>query len=614
MELRVLGSLQVLVDGAEIPVGGAKQRTVLATLLLRVGEVVPVERLIDEIWGDDPPPSAAHSLESYVSRLRQLLNGHGPVLVRRGSGYGLELGDATLDATAFETLVELAGEAADGGDSRLTSELARDALSYWRGPVLGDVTLGPAGRAAAERLEELRLHTLELRFDAELTLGRDKELVSELQGLVTQNPYREQIVAQLMLALYRAGRQAEALDVYEQTRRRLDSDLGLQPSTELRALSGQIVRQDPELRRPAHVHREPSSLPGSPQRARRLAALVAAGTVIAAAMALTASGGAPTAPAAGGESKRIVLVYAADRADPSGVRRWTESWRVFGKSWGYEPELLAVDESAAAGDDAEGLRERLEFGRFGLVAVMGDGPVALAVQPLVRELPATAFVFIDASLADLSLRGARNASAIRFRDEQSSELAGYASALAPPRFGDSDARIDSVSIVAGGPPAHARRVATGFVRGLKRGSRTARVTIDYVRDATDPTACERIANRRIDAGADVVYGVGGSCGRGAIAVARARSVWAVGAIGDDRTEPEPAVLTATMKSWPQAVNRAVTDFHTGRLPFGRDDELGLEDDYAVLIYLGTSGVPEQVWSKVTALCSTIRERAAASTS
>jgi basic membrane lipoprotein Med (substrate-binding protein (PBP1-ABC) superfamily) len=524
-----------------------------------------------------------------------VLNGRGPVLVRRGSGYGLELGEATLDADAFEELASMAGEAADAGDHRRTSELVREALSYWRGPVLGDVALGPAGRARAERLEQLRLHALEQRFDSELALGRDKELVGELQALVGQNPYRERFVGQLMLALYRAGRQAEALDVYEETRRRLDSDLGLQPSAELRVLSGQIVRQEPQLRRPPAAQPTFIAGRGSPRRARRLAGLV------------TASGGAAT-PSSVGVSERIVLVHPLD-ADPDQAMQWGESWRTWARAWGYEPELVAFDEASPGGAAASSLRERVAEGRFALVVVAGDGAVARAVRPLVRELPATAFVFADASLGDLSLRDAPNASAIRFRDEQSSELAGYASALAPLRLGRAGSRIESVSIVAGGPTPHVRRVVQGFVRGLRHVPRTIRVSVDYVHDTQDVTACERIANRRIDAGAELVYAIAGRCGRGALAVARARGVWGEGEVATD-TDPGPAMLTATDKAWSRALGRVVTNFSTGFLPFGRDDVLGLEDDYAVLIWLGTPRVPEWVWSKVAHRCSELREAAA----
>lgn len=610
---RVLGPLEVVVDGTPLALGGAKQRAVLAALLLKSGEVVPVGQLVDEVWGESPPPSAPHSLEAYVSRLRQLLNGSGPALLRRGAGYVLLLGGATLDALEFERLADEGWSAAGAGRFQESSRLATRALELWSGPALADVALASSGRGEAERLEELRLRTYELLFDAELALGRHDAIVGRVQTLVGLNPYRERFVAQLMLALYRCGRQADALDVYEQTRLRLDEDLGLQPSQELRALSGRIVRQELELRRPrpSGYREAPLSSKEEPHRTRRLTGFVLAGAVVAATMALTASGGATIPSTVGGVSKRIVLVRPLD-ADPAQAMVWGESWRTWAKAWGYEPELVVFDEAAPGSDAGNSLRERVAAGRFALVVVAGDGVVARAVRPLVRELPETTFVFADASLADLSLRGAPNASAIRFRDEQSSELAGYASALAPPRVGSVESRIENVSIVAGGPTPHTRRVVQGFVRGLRHGSRTVRVSVDYVRDTKDVTACERIANERIDAGAELVFAVAGRCGRGALAVARTRAVWGVGEVATD-TDPGPAMLTATDKDWPDALRRAVTNFSTGFLPFGQDDVLGLEDDYAVLVWLGTPRVPESVWSKVVHRCSELREAAAEGT-
>src|SRR5688500_8205222 len=188
MSFCVLGPLEAQLGGDALALGGAKQRAVLAVLLLRAGEVVSVERLVDEVWGDEPPPSAAHTLESYVSRIRQLFNGHGPLLVRRGAGYALELGEAALDARGFVDLQERASLAAAMDEHADVVELTVSALAMWRGPALADVALASAGRAEADRLEELRLRTYELRFDAELALGRQEQAIGELQKLVAQNP------------------------------------------------------------------------------------------------------------------------------------------------------------------------------------------------------------------------------------------------------------------------------------------------------------------------------------------------------------------------------------------------------------------------------------------
>ena len=153
VEFRILGPLEVARGGEPLALGGAKQRAVLAVLLLRAGEVVPVDRLVDEVWGIDPPPSAAHTLESYISRLRQLLNGSGPIIARRGAGYAIDLQGAELDSLAFVGLHESAALATALDEQANALELASAALAIWRGPALADVALASAGRAEAERLE-----------------------------------------------------------------------------------------------------------------------------------------------------------------------------------------------------------------------------------------------------------------------------------------------------------------------------------------------------------------------------------------------------------------------------------------------------------------------------
>lgn len=356
----------------------------------------------------------------------------------------------------------MAGEAADAGDHRRTSELVREALSHWRGPVLGDVALGPAGRAGAERLEELRLHALEQRFDAELALGRDKELVGELQALVSQNPYREQFVGQLMLALYRAGRQAEALDVYEETRRRLDSDLGLQPSAELRVLSAQIVRQEPQLRRPTRPARAEVDRPlAAGRRARRLSGLVAVGSLLAAAMAFTASGAAAVPERVTPTAQHLALVLPSSA--PSVAEDGLVAAVEFGEiQYDLETQVASIDPQTLQ-RDVDRVAARVRNEGVGVVMALGDGPAARALATTVRRFPETRFVFIEATLRELSLEGVPNAAAIRFGDEDMYDLMGYVSGLVPTLDG-SKRHVDVVSVVAGeATPATARLIA-GFKR------------------------------------------------------------------------------------------------------------------------------------------------------
>ena len=208
---------------------------------------MPLADLIDEVWGEQPPSSAPHTIESYISRLRRVLEPHGPVLMRHGDGYALELRHGFTDLERAKGLLDEACAASVARDYERSYDLASQACRFWRGPALADVPLAREKKL----LDELRLRALEQRFDAGLALDRHDELITELQQLVEQDPYRERFVGQLMLALYRAGRQAEALAVYERTRRVLAEELGLEPSRELQRLSGEIVRHEPQLVAPA---------------------------------------------------------------------------------------------------------------------------------------------------------------------------------------------------------------------------------------------------------------------------------------------------------------------------------------------------------------------------
>jgi YVTN family beta-propeller protein len=242
VQFAVLGRLEVRIDGEAAPLGGPKQRVLLALLLLNANEVVSRDRLVDALWGERAPASAGRSLDSYVSRLRTLLGSDR--IERRPPGYLLRLAPGELDLERFERMLE---EARSAADATTASERLHEALGLWHGPALADLLNEPFAASEAERLEERRLLALEERIDADLALGRGHELVPELERLVADDPFRERPLGQLMLALYRAGRQAEALAAYQDFRHRLAEELGLEPGPQLRELEQRILRQDPEL-------------------------------------------------------------------------------------------------------------------------------------------------------------------------------------------------------------------------------------------------------------------------------------------------------------------------------------------------------------------------------
>ncbi len=242
MEFRILGPLEVVADGRPLALGGARQRALLALLLTRANQVVSTDRLIDELWGERAPKAAANALQYHVSRLRKLL-APSHAIITKEPGYLIRVALEELDLLRFERLVEEGQRSPPEAAARLL----RDALALWRGPALADVVHESFAQPEILRLEELRLVALERRIDADLALGRDAELVAELEALVREHPLRERPRAQLMLALYRSGRQAGALEVYRQTRRLLVDELGIEPSPALQELEKAILDQDPEL-------------------------------------------------------------------------------------------------------------------------------------------------------------------------------------------------------------------------------------------------------------------------------------------------------------------------------------------------------------------------------
>jgi DNA-binding SARP family transcriptional activator len=238
IEFRILGPLDVLRDGEPVAIGGRKQQMALAMLLLEAGRVVSTDRLIDAIWGEDPPATAMTSLQNTISQLRKWLGAE--TLVTRPPGYLLRIEPEQLDLTRCRRLLE----EARGADLARRTDLLRAALALWRGPALAEFEREPFALSEVARLEELRLMVIEQRIDADIAGGRHADVIGELEALVAGQPLREGFRSQLMLALYRAGRQAEALARYQEGRERLVEELGLEPSPPLQQLHRSILRQE----------------------------------------------------------------------------------------------------------------------------------------------------------------------------------------------------------------------------------------------------------------------------------------------------------------------------------------------------------------------------------
>ncbi|MBD0330531.1 MAG: winged helix-turn-helix domain-containing protein [Thermoleophilia bacterium] len=333
LEFLVLGPLEVREGGSTVELGPRKERAVLAALLFARGGVATRERLIDELWGEQPPASADKSVQISVSNLRKRL-GEG-VIATRGNGYALELAPEAVDARRFEALAADGRRLLAAGNAVAARERLAAALAFWRGPALADLAEEPFLAGESARLEELRLAAIEDRTEAELALGNHEPVVAELGRLVREHPLRERLRGQLMLALYRSGRQAEALAAYRDAARTLREELGLEPSPALRQLERSILEHAPDLDRGAGAAvRDAESRP----RVTRARVAVAAVAVLGAAAGAAAWLTTPWAGSSAGASvpaNAVALVHPRTNAVAGHVRL------------GGAPGAIAVGDDAA---------------------------------------------------------------------------------------------------------------------------------------------------------------------------------------------------------------------------------------------------------------------------
>ena len=384
VQFRILGPIEARVDGRSAALGAPKQRALLALLLVSRRRVVTAEQLIDGLWGEAPPASALQSLQVYVHGLRRALGGER--IETAGRGYRVAVGEDELDLDRFERAVERGRAALEAGRADDAVDDLREALAIWRGPALADLPEESRRAADAESLEELRLTALELRYDAELACGRHDAIVAELEKLTTEDPYREKFLQQRLLALYRSGRQADALEVYRDARDVLAEDLGLDPSPALQELERAILRQEPSLAAPEPPTRStrPLPVPPTPLVGRRLE--------LAALGALFRDEGARlvTLTGPGGTGKTRLALAAAQALEPE-----VRDGAVFvGLAPVSDPELLvptiaeALDvregELPLAGRVIDHLRERR------LLLVLDNFEQLLTAAPFVGELLAAA--------------------------------------------------------------------------------------------------------------------------------------------------------------------------------------------------------------------------------
>lgn len=371
---RILGPLEVLDGDRAIVLGGLKQRALLAILLLHANEVVSTDRLIDELWGEAPPPTARQTVQVYVSQLRRAVQVDGApngAIETRAPGYLLHVAAGQLDRDRFDELHASGGTALGAGDAEAAAELLRQALALWRGPPLADFAYEPFAQREIARLEERRLACIEERVEADLQLGGHSDLVGELEALVAEYPLRERLRGQLMVALYGSGRQAEALEKYASGRRALADELGIEPSGALKDLERRILVQDPDLlpspprrpvRRPAAGRARVRGRTRVRGRARLLAAASGAALLVAAAIGIwrVASGGDRAGPVIPGDS--IVAI------DPGSGRAGAPI------DVGGSPSQLALTPGAVwVGDTSDGALRRIDPEKGSVVQTIALG-------------------------------------------------------------------------------------------------------------------------------------------------------------------------------------------------------------------------------------------------
>jgi basic membrane lipoprotein Med (substrate-binding protein (PBP1-ABC) superfamily)/DNA-binding SARP family transcriptional activator len=591
---RVLGPLEVRAGERRLPIGSGRQSTLLAALLMRAGHPVPVERLIDDLWGEDPPPSAGHALEAYVSRLRGALSALDVTIDKRGAGYRLDLGREMVDSALFEALLTEAAEASSKGDLAEAGARARAALSLWRGDAYADVSFGSGAPSEATRLDELRLVAHEHAIDSALAAGENAQAIGELRGLVESAPYREGFVSRLMVGLYRSGRQAEALEIYESYRRRLSDDLGLEPSPALQQLSGQIVRHEHHLVAPSPSSGVSSRRPQSAWGRRRLLLITGVAGLIVIGAGVAAS--LDRSPAPKGPVRVGVVIPRKPTPGDVYVSPFLYGLRQAKQEFHFRTRTIVSPENGyqLTPPQTRRLDSAIRSGRFDLVLVDGSGASGKYLIKESKLFPDTQFAIIDCGCGPAELKGRSNVAGFTFDDAQAGELAGYLAALKARATPGTPHRI---SAIGGFRISQVQELVNGYVRGARLALPGIHVKVNYSNSFTGNT-CGRIADTQIDDGSDVVFAPAGACGLGALSVADIRGVWGIGADAD-RSGLNDHVLASTIAKFDVGVEDAVRLYELGSLRGGERVLLGLNNQAVGIT--GLDRVPKAIRKKVAAL-------------
>ena len=441
VEFRILGPFEAARNGRVIDLPAGKPRALLALLLLRRGEVVSMDALVDELWGESPPQTAAKNVQGYVARLRRTL-GDG-VLVTRAPGYALQLGDDAIDAARFQAVVEQARH--DGPAA--ASDRLRGALRLWRGQPLADFAYESFAQDEIRRLEDLHLAALEDRIEADLALGRHRDVLPELESLVAAHPVRERLQSQLLVALYRCGRQVDALEAYRTARRRFVDELGVEPGPELQALERKILEHDPSLQAPARRGRPtPKRRPRRIGRRGLIAAALAGAAVVAALLALLLPSGSKalraTPNSIGVLDAKHVRAVITGGGEPGGIAYGAGAVWVTNTA---SDQLLRIDPSRRTVD-------RIPVGHHPTGVAIGGGQVWVVNQ-------------LDRNVSEINPRALRQVGTVQVGNGASAIAFGHGSVWVANATDYSLSRID---------PDRAKVVATIPLAGVPGGVASGR--------------------------------------------------------------------------------------------------------------------------------------------
>jgi DNA-binding SARP family transcriptional activator/basic membrane lipoprotein Med (substrate-binding protein (PBP1-ABC) superfamily) len=595
VEFRLLGPLEVASGHRVVVLGSPQQRALLTLLLIRRNEIVPLDAIVAALWPGEPPRTAAQIVRVYVSQLRKVLGDDAErrLLVTHSNGYALQTSAKQVDVDRFESLCSEARERLSDGDAESAHRLLDEALLLWRGDPLPEFAYDDFAASEIRRLTEERVGALEDRFDAALASGHAGDLVADLERLARENPLRERLSAQLMLALYRSDRQADALAAYQEVRRRLVDELGLEPGETLRSLHTRILQRDPELAR-AHAWPLPSRRSDFPQRTSRLAlaaaslAVLAAVAAVAAVAFATSRGGSPSPQH---HALRVSIVNLGD-PPPASSQDTVLSSPILGLS--------------AAARDLGVKTSVIWQGRFERAAKSSD-LVFLGATPfqevfeafarLARRYPQKRFVVPETITPDSPFAGLRNVTGISFDDRELGYLAGYLAALMVRPH-------QTISAIGGLPVQSVRDLITGYRAGARDARPSVSVVSGYSRSFVDQHRCERLANRQIDHGAKVVFDVAGDCGFGAMQAAQIRGVWGLG-VDSDLSYLGPRILASAVKRFDRATEAVVAYAVQGKLPRGGNVTLNLANDAVGLVGISNQ-VPDSTRRKLEAVAAKLR--------